>query len=133
MKKALKVMALCLLVIFMASCQSKEDKVINKMNALAERIENQTESFTDAEWDAINTEFEALQDAANECSFTSEQKTAYAKAEAEVSAAIVKQRANEAVNDFKDAVEEGKEVFNGILDGVKEGLGIEEEAPAEAE
>ena len=133
MKNVLKALTLCLFVAFLTSCQTKEEKVINKMNALAERIENQTDSFTEEQWDAINDEFEALQDVAKECKFTTEQKTAYAKAEAEVSAAIIKQRAKEVTSDIKDAVEEGKEVLNGIFNGIKEGMGVEEEATEAAE
>ena len=133
MKNVLKALTLCLFVAFLTSCQTKEEKVINKMNALAERIENQTDSFTEEQWDAINDEFEALQDVAKECKFTTEQKTAYAKAETEVSAAIIKQRAKEVTSDIKDAVEEGKEVLNGIFNGIKEGMGVEEEAPETAE
>lgn len=131
MKKVLKALALCLLVVFMVSCQTKEDKVIKKINALTERIENQSESFTEAEWNAINSEVETINKLAEECQFDTDQKAAFAKAQAELTAAIAKQRAKEAVSDIKDAVEEGKEVFNGILDGVKEGLGIEEEATEE--
>ena len=50
-----------------------------------------------------------------------------------MSAAIIKQRAKEVTSDIKDAVEEGKEVLNGIFNGIKEGMGVEEEAPETAE
>lgn len=131
LKKAIKVLSLCLLVAFMTSCQTKEEKVINRMNALAERIENQTESFTDEEWDVINSDFEMLKAQAEECNFTSEQRTAYAKAEAEVTAAILKQRAKEVGNGIREAFDQGKDMFNGIIDGIKEGLGGGEEATNE--
>lgn len=112
----------------MTSCQTKEEKVIHKLQALAERIENKTESFTETQWDAINAEYESLKTQAEACQFTAEQKSAYAKAEAELTAAIVKQRAKEVGNGIKDAVEEGKDVVNGIIDGIKEGLGGGEES-----
>ncbi len=128
MKKAIKVLTLCLLVAFMTSCQTKEEKVIHKLQALAERIENKTESFTETQWDAINAEYESLKTQAEACQFTAEQKSAYAKAEAELAAAIVKQRAKEVGNGIKDAVEEGKDVVNGIIDGIKEGLSGGEES-----
>ncbi len=133
MKKVLKALALCLLVVFMASCQTKENKVINKINALTERIENKTDSFTEAEWNAINSEVEAINQMAENCQFDADQKVAFAKAQAELTAAIAKKRASEAVDGIQDAIEEGKEVIEGVIDGIKEGLGIEEEAPAEAE
>ena len=128
MKKVFKVLTLCLLVAFMSSCQTQEEKVISKMNALADRIENQTESFTEEEWESINADFEALKTQAEQCQFSSEQKSAYAKAEAEVTTAIVKQRAKEVDNGLQKAINEGKDMLNGIIEGVKEGLGVDETA-----
>ena len=121
MKKAIKVLALCLLVAFMTSCQTKEEKVINKMQALAERVENQSESFTDSQWENIYSEYESLQTQAKECDFTVEQLKEVAAVEAELTAAIAKQKAKEVIN-------EGKNVLEGVVDGIKEGLGIEDDA-----
>jgi hypothetical protein len=132
MKNVFKALTLCLLMAFMTSCTTQEEKVISKMQALAERIENQTGSFTEDEWKSINDEFESLQAQAGECEFTTEQKADYAKAEAEVTAAIIAQRAKEVGNGIQDAIEEGKEIINGIFDGIKEGFGIGDEASEEA-
>ena len=64
-KKAFKVLTVCLLVAFMSSCQTQtqEQKVISKMQALAERVENNKETYNDAEWEKVVNEFEALQHA----------------------------------------------------------------------
>ena len=126
MKKAIKVLALCLLVAFLSSCQTKEEKVINKLQALAERVDSKSDSFSDSDWDNVCTEFEALQTQTKECDFTAEQLKDVAKAEAELTAAIAKHKTLE-------VIEEGKNVVNGILDGIKEGLGIDEDAAEEAE
>jgi septal ring factor EnvC (AmiA/AmiB activator) len=128
MKKAIKVLTLCLLVAFMTSCQTKEEKVINKLKALAERVESKADSFTESQWENIYSEFESLQTQTKECEFTTEQLKEVAKAEAELTAAIAKQKAKEVGNDIKGAIEEGKEVLNGIFDGIKEGLGGDEAA-----
>jgi predicted ATP-binding protein involved in virulence len=128
MKKAIKVLTLCLLVAFLTSCQTKEEKVINKLNALAERVESKADSFTDSQWENIYNEFESLQAQTKDCDFTAEQLKEVAKAEAELTAAIAKQKAKEVGNDIKDAINEGKEVLNGIFDGIKEGLGGDEAA-----
>ena len=128
MKKAIKVLALCLLVAFMTSCQTKEEKVINKLKALAERVESKADSFTESQWENIYNEFESLQTQTKDCDFTAEQLKEVAKAEAELTAAIAKQKAKEVGNDIKDAINEGKEVLNGIFDGIKEGLGGDEAA-----
>ena len=131
MKKAIKVLALCLLVAFMSSCQTKEEKVIKKFQALAERVENKSDSFTESEWENIYTEFESLQTQTKDCDFTAEQLKEVAKAEAELTAAIAKQKAKEVGNSINDVINEGKEVLNGIFDGIKEGLGGGDEAAEE--
>ena len=130
MKKAFKVLTMCLLVAFMSSCQTQtqEQKVISKMQALAERVENNKDTYSDAEWDKVINEFNALQQQAKECEFSKEQLKDLAKVEAELTAAIAKQGAKRVGSDIKDAIDEGKEVLNGVIDGIKEGIGSSEEA-----
>ena len=130
MKKALRVLTVCLLVAFMSSCQTQtqEQKVISKMQALAERVESNQETYSDAEWDKVINEFNALQQQAKECEFSKEQLKDLAKVEAELTAAIAKQGAKRVGSDIKDAIDEGKEMLNGVIDGIKEGLGGGEEA-----
>jgi endonuclease I len=125
MKKAFKVLTVCLLVAFMSSCQTQtqEQKVIRKMQALAERVENNKETYSDAEWDKVINEFNALQQQAKECEFSKEQLKDLAKVEAELTAAIAKQGAKRVGSDIKDAIGEGKEMLDGVIDGIKEGLG----------
>ena len=129
-KKAFKVLTVCLLVAFMSSCQTQtqEQKVIRKMQALAERVENNKETYSDAEWDKVINEFNALQQQAKECEFSKEQLKDLAKVEAELTAAIAKQGAKRVGSDIKDAINEGKEMLNGVIDGIKEGIGSGNEA-----
>ncbi len=129
-KKAFKVLTVCLLVAFMSSCQTQtqEQKVISKMQALAERVENNKETYSDAEWDKVINEFNALQQQAKECEFSKEQIKDLAKVEAELTAAIAKQGAKRVGSDIKDAIDEGKEMLNGVIDGIKEGIGGGDEA-----
>ena len=129
-KKAFKVLTVCLLVAFMSSCQTQtqEQKVISKMQALVERVENNKDTYSDAEWDKVINEFNALQQQAKECEFSKEQLKDLAKVEAELTAVIAKQGAKRVGSDIKDAIDEGKEVLNGVIDGIKEGIGGGEEA-----
>lgn len=133
MKKAIQVLTVCLLLAFMSSCQTqtKEEKVISKMKALAERVENNNDTYSDAEWDKVTNEFDALQKEAKECDFTADQLKDLAKVEAELTTAIAKQGAKRVGSDIKDAIEEGKEMLGGVIDGIKEGLGGGDEATEE--
>lgn len=127
-KKAFKVLTVCLLVVFMSSCQTQtqEQKIISKMKALAERVENNKETYSDAEWEKVINEFDALQQQAKECEFSKEQLKDLTKVEAELTAAIAKQGAKRVGSDIKDAIDEGKEMLNGVIDGIKEGLSGDE-------
>ena len=133
MKKAIQVLTVCLIVAFMSSCQTqtKEEKVISKMKALAERVESNNETYSDAEWDNVTNEFDALQKEAKECDFSADQLKDLAKVEAELTTAIAKQGAKRVGSDIKDAIEEGKEMLDGVIDGIKEGLGGGDEATKE--
>ena len=128
MKKAIQVLTVCLLVVCMSSCQTKtkEEKVIGKMKALAERVESNEEAYTDAQWDKVIQEFEALQQEAKECEFTNEQRKDLAMVEAELTAAIAKQGAKRVGSDINDAIDDGMEMLDGVIDGIKEGLGGDE-------
>ena len=133
MKKAIQVLTICLIMAFMSSCQTqtKEEKVISKMKALAERVESNNDTYSDAEWDKVTNEFEALQKEAKECDFSTDQLKDLAKVEAELTTAIAKQGAKRVGSDIKDAIEEGKEMLDGVIDGIKEGLGGSDEATEE--
>ena len=133
MKKAIQVLTVCLLLAFMSSCQTqtKEEKVISKMKALAERVESNNDTYSDAEWDKVTNEFDALQKEAKECDFSADQLKDLAKVEAELTAAIAKQGAKRIGSDIMDAIEEGKEMLDGVIDGIKEGLGGGDEATEE--
>ena len=133
MKKAITVMALCLLVAFMTSCQTKEEKVVNKFKALAERVQKDAETLSDSQWENVYSEFESLQKQAKECEFSAEQLKEVAKAEAELTAAIAKQKAKELGNGINDLINEGKSALEGVFEGLKEGLSGDEAAEETAE
>ena len=116
----------------MTSCQTKEEKVINKLNALAERVENKADSFTESQWENIYNEFESLQTQTKDCDFTAEQMKEVAKAEAELTAAIAKQKAKELGNGINDLINEGKSALEGVLEGLNEGLSGSEDAAEDA-
>ena len=130
-KRTIKVLTLCLLLAVLSSCQTKEEKVIGKMQKLVERVEQKSDSFDEKEWQQIIDDFEALQEEAKGCDFTKDQTKEFAKAEGELAAAIAKQGAKQLGKGLKDLFDEGKEALNGAVEGIKEGLGIDEEAETE--
>ena len=126
MKKAFKVLTLGLLLFTVTACQTKEEKVIKKINNLAERVDQKADTYTDAEWDKLIADFENLQKQATECDFNKEQLKEFAKAEAKLTTAIAKHGAKKLGNDLNDLINEGKEMLDTVVDGIKEGLGSDE-------
>ena len=122
MKKLVKVMALCLLFFAVTACQSKEERVISKINKLAESVDRKADSYTDADWEKLAADFKALQEQATECNFDKEQAKEFAKAEAKLTATIAKHGVKKLGSDLNDLLNEGAEVVGGILDGLKEGV-----------
>lgn len=126
MTKAFKVLTLGLLLFTVTACQTKEEKVIKKINNLAERVDQKADSYTDTEWDKLIADFEDLQQQATECDFNKEQLKEFAKAEAKLTTAIAKHGAKKLGNDLNDLINEGKEMLDNVVDGIKEGLGGDE-------
>ena len=126
-RKAISVMALCLFVAFMSSCQSKEEQVISKINKLADYVERNADSFSDEDWDKALADFSDLQEQAAECHFSNQQLKEFAKAEGRLTAVFTKKGANKLGDELQNLLEDSKEIFNGLLEGLSEGFGNENE------
>lgn len=120
-------MTLCLFVTVMTSCRSKEEMVISKINKLADRVEQKADSFSNADWEKALSDFESLQEEALECHFDKQQLKQFAKAEARLTAVFVKKGAGKLGDELQEVLDKGKEVLNGLLDGLRQGFGGDEE------
>ena len=130
-KKAIHVLTLCLLMAYMSSCQTQEEKVISKLQALTERVESKSETFSDEEFNNVINEFEALLQQAKECDFTTEQMKELTKVKGELSIAIDKQVSKKIGKDIYEAIDEGMEAIEATHESIKEGLSGEDEATEE--
>ena len=126
-RKVFSIMTLCLFVTVMTSCQSKEEMVIRKINKLADRVEQKADSFSNAEWKKALSDFEDLQEEALECHFDKQQLKQFAKADARLTAVFVKKGAGKLGDELQEVLDKGKEILNGLLDGLRLGFGDEDE------
>lgn len=114
-KKALLTLTVLMLGLFcLTSCQSKEERAINKLEQLSERIEKNGEEYDVEEWSGIMKELEAINDDIDDCKFTSEQMEEVGRLQAKF---------------YKVIMKNGSKLFSGALSsfgsyakGFKEGL-----------
>lgn len=102
------------------SCQSKEERVINNLEKLAERINEDGEEFTDEEWEEVATEFAKLQDEASDCNFDKEQSRQFGRAEAKVIKATVREGGKNIGRHLRDAFDQGAGMLEGFAEGISE-------------
>ena len=112
--------ALSLLAITLSSCQTKEERVISKMEALAERVEKNADTFDSEDWDAVFKEYAQLQEEATKCDFSHEQIKELGRIEGRLAAVLTAERAKSLGRDFGNILKSGKEFVDGFMEGLKE-------------
>lgn len=102
------------------SCQSKEERVINNLEKLAERINEDGEEFTDEEWEEAATELAKLQEEASDCNFDKEQSRQFGRAEAKIVKATVRAGGKNFGRRLRDAFDQGAGMLEGFAEGISE-------------
>lgn len=87
------------------SCQSKEERVISKLESLCKTVESDSFSMDDLE--TVKAKFEQLHQETRECNFTNEQVKEVAKLEARFTKALATK-----------AIEHAGNVMGGALEGL---------------
>lgn len=109
---ALVTSALCL-----TSCKSREEKVINKLDNLSERIERNGSKFDAEDWEEAIEDFADIHEEMQDCEFTKEQLRELGKKEGKVSAIIAKEGSKALGREFKNFLGN----FGAFAKGFKEG------------
>ena len=121
-KKALLTLTVLMLGLFcLTSCQSKEERAINKLEQLSERIEKNGDKYDMEEWSGIMKELEAINDDIDDCKFTSEQLEEVGRLQAKFYKAIVKN----GKKIFSSGLSKVFTNFGAYAQGLKEGLQID--------
>lgn len=124
--KGLLMLAVLICMVGLTSCQSKEERVISKMEGLAERIDRDGESFEKEDWEAILKEYQQLQTEAMDCEFSSEQLKELCRVEGKLTAVMTRESAKSFGRSIGDLLQNGKQVLQGVFDGINENLKTEE-------
>ena len=94
------------------SCSSKEENVVNQLYALAERIEEEGETFTEKDWNEAWEEFEVIHEEMEDCNFTREEIQEIGRIEGKLFVVFIKKLG-------RDIIDFGFYV-NGFASGIKE-------------
>ena len=121
-----KAIALCA-VLFLSSCQSQEEKVISRINDLAEQIEKNASNWDEQDWvDAMNEYTQICQDA-QKCNFSNEQLVEVGNASGKIAVAVGKNSANvlaKGMDAFSNELAKGMDAYSNVLaKGMKSTLG----------
>lgn len=125
--KSISFLFTALLTLFvLSSCQSKEERIINKLENLATRVQKGGEKLTDKEWGQILEEYDKLQQEALYCDFSQEQLKRIGRAEGRLTAIMTKEEAKKIGRDFVKFLEDGSTLVEGFVEGIVDGLSTEE-------
>ncbi len=102
-----KAFALCAILV-LSSCQSKEEKLISKINDLAEQIEKNGKDWDAQDWMEVSNEYAQICMVASKCEFSEEQQEEFIKAGVNLTAAFT---AN-APNAYSNVLAEGVEAYS---------------------
>lgn len=113
-------LGIILVILFFASCQTKEERIIAKFENLSEYIDEGKDSFSTNDWEQIFSEYLALQKEARDCDFSQEQLKEVGRADAYLTAIITKEASKKLGRDVAKFINNGKDVLNGFIDGLSE-------------
>jgi hypothetical protein len=127
-KKSITIMGILIFALFLfSSCQTKEERVINKFKDLAERVDKNSDTFSDQDWEEVLDEYEALNDEAMDCEFTNEQLREFGRVDGLLTGVITREGSKKLGRDLGRYINEGKQVMKGFLEGFSEGISSEKE------
>ena len=123
MKKITLLILTGILFSAITSCQSKEESVISKLQAISEQIEEKGDTMTDEDWNKLEKKNDELMKIVETCTFTDEQEEQLYIIESKIATQSIKQKGKDIGKSIKNLLKNSK----GIVEGIKEGLMDDEE------
>ncbi len=118
--KVLFVLAILFMASTLTSCQTKEERIIGKMESLAERVDKNAETYDSEDWEAVLKEYAQLQEEAVKCDFTQEQYKELGRIEAKLTSVLTSEGAKSFGREFDNLLQNGKNFIDGFMQGITE-------------
>ena len=110
---------ICVLMLsFFSSCQSREEKVINRLEKLSRNIEKNANGFTSEEWDNTFKEMDAIDDAMEKCRFSESQLARVGRLKGRLTAIIFKKKIKSFEADMATQLKEWSSYCEGFMQGI---------------
>lgn len=122
MKKFLSV--ICLAIVFsisLSSCKSKEERVIDQLNTLTEKVEKNSSTWDGEQWEKAMEDLEKIHQQMGDCEFTDEQLRTLGEVEGRLTTVIVSEGAKSIGKSVGSFLKGAGSYLKGFQEGVEEG------------
>ena len=110
----------------LTSCKSNEEKVINNLERLSERIEKHSNEFDAYDWEEALEDLADIHEDIQDCDFTNEQLKELGKVEGKLSAIIAKEGSKALGHSLSDVIKSFGSFASGFKEGVEENVSQED-------
>lgn len=90
-KLILGIVVFTVILLSITSCQSKEEKIISRLNNLSERVDKYARNFDAEDWDDVLEELEEIHEDMEDCEFTREEQKEVGRAYGRLTAVMAKE------------------------------------------
>lgn len=116
------ILVLATSLVILASCASKEERIVSDLQNIATLIDEKGDILTDEQWDKAVADYQSIcETVANnkDLQFTDEQKQQIAKLEAKCFGELAKHGAKRVGRNLQNMIKEGSNAVKGLLEGLK--------------
>lgn len=115
-----------LLCFMLASCKTKEEDVIGKLDRLAERIDKNGSRFDADDWEEAIEELADIHEEMEDCDFTREQLVEFGRKEGQLTVILAKEGSKALGNAFFDFIGNFGAFTRGFVEGAERAYDKEE-------
>lgn len=108
------------------SCKSKEEKVINRIENLSERIEKNGHNFDAEDWAEAFEDLEDIHEDMEDCEFTREERKEVGKADGRLTAIIAKEGAKSLGREASSFLKNFSTFVKGFQEGAQDSFNEED-------
>ena len=125
-KHSLRIVVFAAILFSITSCKSREEKVIDRLDSLSERIEKNGHKFDADDWADVLEDLADIHEDMEDCEFTKEELKAIGRADGRLTAIIMKKGAKALGRDAFSILKTYGSYFNGFRKGIEDNYNSED-------